>query len=47
MDFDAAAPERFRAHGDVVSAQKRRVGMGNRDMDGEEDEEEDGETWYW
>ena len=47
VDFDAAAPERFRAHGDVVSAQKRRVGMGNRDMDGEEDEEEDRETWYW
>jgi len=43
-DFDAAAREGF-AHGDVVSARKRRVGMGNRDMDGEEDEEEDGETW--
>jgi hypothetical protein len=27
-DFDAAAPERFRAHGDVVSARKRRLAMG-------------------
>jgi len=44
VDFNAAAPERFRAHGDVVSARKR-VAMGGVDMDGEEGEEEDGETW--
>ena len=44
MDFDAAAPGGFRAHGDVVSARKRRVAMGGGDMDVEEDEEEDGET---
>ena len=29
VDFDAAAPERFRAHGDVVSAQKK-FGQHNR-----------------
>jgi len=43
-DFVAAAPGGFRAHGDVVSARKRRVAMGGGDMDVEEDEEEDGET---
>jgi hypothetical protein len=43
-DFDDAARGGFRAHGDVVSARKR-VAMGGGDMDGEEDEEEDGETW--
>ena len=43
-DFDAAAREGF-AHGDVVSARKRVATGGGGDMNGEEDEEEDGETW--
>jgi len=49
-DTDAAAPERLRANRTVIDGrERRRDGMGGRDMDmdGEEDEEEDGETWYW
>ena len=49
-DIDAAALERLRANRTVIGGrERRRDGMGGRDMDmdGEEDEEEDGETWYW
>ena len=49
-DIDTAAHERLRANRTVIDGrERRRDGMGGRDMDmdGEEDEEEDGETWYW
>ncbi|RLM93472.1 hypothetical protein C2845_PM08G22530 [Panicum miliaceum] len=46
FDGYVAAPGRFRAHGSVVGGQGRsRVAMGGGDVDGEEDEEEDGEKW--